>query len=211
MSVSRTPLTRERIVENAIDLIEREGEEALTMRRLGATLGVKAMSLYHHVANRDELVDAIAAKTFESMRDLDLDTDWREALARFATALRQLAVEQPRTFRLVGLLPHEAPLAVSERLLEILVDAGFRPEDALALYRAASSYARGYGLGEANGFMVDATTPAARAVLKSLPRDQFPLLRDKAREFGKLDTDSAFIAGLGALLDGFAASVLRQA
>ena len=77
----REPLSRDRIVDGAIALVEREGVDALTMRRLGSTLGVRAMSLYNHVANRDELVDAISARAFEPLQELELSDDWRDALS----------------------------------------------------------------------------------------------------------------------------------
>jgi AcrR family transcriptional regulator len=203
-------LTKERIVSQAIALIEREGEDALTMRRLGSRLGVQAMSLYHHVGGRDELLDAISAKTFESVTEVELGDDWREALMRFGAALRDVAVAQPRTFRLVGLQPLDAPLAVAERVLAVLVAAGFEPADALAIYRAVASYARGYGLGEAHGFTVDAAGAEQRAALRSLPRAEFPILAGRVRDLAKLDADRGFELGLRALIGGVASATELQ-
>ncbi len=199
----RQPLTRERILEQAVALIEANGEHALTMRRLGSALGVEAMSLYHHIANRDELVEAIAARTFESLDDLDLGHDWREATHRFGHALRRIAFDHPQTFRLVGLQPLDAPLAVAERFLTVAIEGGFTPPDALALYRAVASYARGYALAEANGFTVDFARPNARSFMAALPPDDFPTLSGHAEEFAALDPDDGFARGLDALLTGF--------
>lgn len=175
----REPLSRERIVEQAIALVESEGEEALTMRRLGSALGVQAMSLYHHVGSRDELTEAIAARLFEPAHDLDLGTDWRDAADRFAHTLRQMAIGHPRAFRLVGLRPLDAPRAAAQRLLSVFEDAGLERANAFALYRALASFARGYALGESAGFTVG---------------------------LGEIGADEAFERGLGALLDGFASA-----
>ena len=174
--MGRTPLTRERIVDEAIALVEREGEDSLSMRRLGSALGVKAMSLYHHVDGREELVDAMAARTFEALRELDVAGKWQNTMTQFARALREVAFAHPRTFRLVGAQPLDAPHAVAERLVHGLVTAGFDRPEALALYRAVASFARGYALGEASGFTIGAD---------------------------EVDPDLTFERGLAALLDGF--------
>jgi TetR/AcrR family tetracycline transcriptional repressor len=171
-----TNLTRARIVDQAIDLIEREGEEALSMRRLGSALGVQAMSLYHHVDNREELTEAIAQRLLEPTRELELGTDWRQAATVFGRSLRTVAVQHPRAFRLVGLKPLDAPRAEAERLIAVFEAAGASREKGLVLYRAVASYARGYALAEASGFTLGAD---------------------------EIDADEAFERGLEALLSGF--------
>jgi TetR/AcrR family tetracycline transcriptional repressor len=185
-------------------LIEQKGLEALSMRRLGGELGVEAMSLYYHVGSRDQLVDAIADQLLEPLRELDLAAEWRTACRQFAAALRDIALARPATFRLLGLKPLDTPtsLLVVERLLGVLVDAGFSAPDALAVYRAVASYARGYALAEATGFTVDAAAPGGRKRLRALARDEFPILRGHADELAALDPDSGFERGLVALLDG---------
>jgi Tetracyclin repressor-like, C-terminal domain len=86
----------------------------------------------------------------------------------------------------------------------VLVKRGFSPGDALAIYRATVSYARGYALAEATGFTVDATRPAGRRRLAALPRDEFPILSGRAKELAALDPDAAYELGLRALLAGLA-------
>jgi AcrR family transcriptional regulator len=191
----------------AIALIEEEGPDALTMRRLGARLGVEAMAIYHHFASRDELLVAIGDRLLEPLQDLDLGgADWREACRRFARALRDLAVAMPSTFRLLGLQPFDTPgsLRPVERLLGVLVDHGFSPVDALAIYRAIASYARGYALAEITGFTVDAADPEGRRRLAALPRREFPVLGGHVAELAELYPDGGFELGLGALVVGLA-------
>ncbi len=203
-SRSSRPLNREVILDGAMLLIERDGPGALSMRRLGSTLGVEAMTLYHHFASRDELLDAIGDRLLEPLLGVDLGPSWREACRRFATTLRDVAGARPATFQLLGLRPLDTPrsLKAVERLLGALVCAGFAPRDALAVYRATVSYARGYALAEATGFTVDAARADGRRRLEALPRSEFPILGARAAEMTDLDADAAFELGLAALLDG---------
>ena len=200
------PLNRGLILDQAVALIEAEGPGGLSMRRLGSSLGVEAMALYHHFAGRDELLKAMGDRLLEPLHDLQLGDDWREACRRFATALRDVAVARPATFQLLGLQPFDTPSSLGpvERLLGVLVADGFTPAAALAVYRAAVSYARGYALAEATGFTVDAAKPDGRRRLAALPRGEFPILAGRARELAALDADSGYKLGLEALLTGFA-------
>jgi AcrR family transcriptional regulator len=189
-----------------VALIEREGPGALSMRRLGSRLGVEAMAIYHHFASRDDLLSAIGDRLLEPLNELELGDSWREACRRFATALRDLAIAQRSTFQLLGLQPFDTPRALRpvERLLGVLVAQGFSPGEALAIYRATVSYARGYALAEGTGFTVDAARAAGRRRLRALPHSEFPILAGRARELESLDADAGFELGLQALLAGFA-------
>jgi AcrR family transcriptional regulator len=197
-------LNRELILDRAVALIERQGPDALSMRRLGATLGVEAMAIYHHFDSRDDLLRAIGDRLLEPLDELELGDEWREACRRFAIALRDLAVAHPATFQLLGLRPLDTPASLRsvERLLGVLVADRFAPCDALAIYRATVSYARGYALAEATGFTVDAAQPAGRRRLAGLPAPAFPILSGRARELAELDADAAYELGLDALLTG---------
>ena len=148
------PLNRGLILDAALSLVNDEGPRALSMRRLGSRLGVEGMAIYHHFASRDELLSAIGDRLLEPLQAVELGGDWREACRRFATTLRDVVVAQPATFQLLGLGPFEtsSSLGPVERLLSVLVERGFSPGTALAIYRATVSYARGYALAEATGF-----------------------------------------------------------
>ncbi len=198
------PLNRELILDGAIALIEREGPASLSMRRLGSELGVEGMAIYHHFQGREELLAAIGDRLLEPLHELELGDDWCEACRRFAIALRDIAAVRPATFRLLGLQPLDTRAALEpvERLLGVLVRVGFSPAEALGTYRATVSYARGYALAEATGFTVDASQPAGRERLATLPSSEFPILAGQAGELAKLDADSAFTLGLDALLFG---------
>ncbi len=199
------PLNREAILDGAIALIERDGPDALSMRRLGALLGVEGMAIYHHFSGREDLLAGLAGRLLRPLGELELGAEWRAACRAFATGLRRIAVARPATFKLAAMepLPSES-LAPVERLLEVLTGAGFDPGTALAIYRATVSYARGYALAEATGFTVDAAGPGGLGRLLALPVDRFPILAGRAAELIELDADQAFELGLCALLAGLA-------
>lgn len=197
------PLNREAILDGAMALIERDGPEALSMRKLGGSLGVEGMAIYHHFSGREDLLAGLADRLLRPLEELDLGSNWRAACRTFATGLRQIAVARPATFKLVAMQPLPGhSLGPVERLLEILVGAGFDPGSALAVYRATVSYARGYALGESTGFTVDAAGPGGLERLLALRADEFPILAGRTAELIELDADQAFELGLRALLAG---------
>jgi len=197
-------LSRELIVDAAVALIERDGSQALSMRRLGSELGVEGMALYHYVEGRDELVRAIGERLLEPLNGVDVAGGWRCVSDRFASALRAIAVMYPATFRLIGLEPLDTPASLRpvERLLGALVADGFDVCDALAVYRALAAYARGYALAEATGFTVDAAGARGWERLSGLSAGEFPILSGRVHDLARLDADRGFRVGLDALLDG---------
>lgn len=207
----RANLSRTRVLEGAVVLVERDGADALTMRRLGDELGVEAMSIYNHVPSRDALLDGIGELLMARLTGPQAGTPWRRACHEFAHELRSIAVDAPQAFRLIGLRPMRSAAALTpiERLLQCLVGAGASPAGALAIYRALASYARGYALAEATGFTIDASTPTGLVPLRTLPGDEFPILRGRARELVALAPDDGFDLGLEALLDGLQAALDR--
>src|SRR3954470_19069662 len=148
---ARTPLTRDRILRAALDLVDREGLEALTMRALGAALGVEGMALYRHVGSKERLLDGVAELL---LSELELPpagaTSWQEAWLGLARSYRRLALDHPGAFRLLAL----SPLSTAERFerarapLEILRDAGFGERGAELAFRTLLSYADGHLLRE---------------------------------------------------------------
>src|SRR6187549_3482029 len=105
---ARTPLTRERIATAALGLVDREGLDALSMRKLGAALGVEAMSLYNHVQNKDDLLDALSELLHQQILasyDPPADSTWRERARAMAFAYWRLAQDHPNAFAIVGARP----------------------------------------------------------------------------------------------------------
>ncbi|WP_200938360.1 TetR/AcrR family transcriptional regulator C-terminal domain-containing protein [Aeromicrobium sp. Root472D3] len=165
---TRVQLDRRRIVDTALEHIEESGLSTLTMRRLGARLGVEAMSLYHHVPGKEELLDAIVDVLIGDMRaDPDVlaapETSWQDFLQRLAHGVRRVALAHPRSFPLVASRPPEAPwlrpplrsLDWVETFLSGLTDNGFSDEAAAASYRSFTSFLLGHLLLEVSTLGAD--------------------------------------------------------
>ena len=186
-------LSREAIVTAALALLDREGAEALTMRRLGAELGVEAMSLYRHLASRAELLDGVAARLAAEIEPQERPADWADALRGFAGEVRALARRHPAAFTLVGIrvLGGPSALAPLEDVLASLRTGGFTPARAIAAYRLVIAYARGYALSEIAGFAVEAGPPDGQPVIRSL-----------SRRLASEPTEVGFRAGLETIIGG---------
>jgi AcrR family transcriptional regulator len=154
---ARTPLDRERIVDAAIAFIDDSGLAGLSMRRLGAALGVEAMSLYRYVPGRENLLDAVVDKVMVDLGDdpavlLAPEDGWQDFLQRLAHGVRRVALAHPRVFPLVASRPPEAPwlrpplrsLTWVEAFLDGLTGEGFSDEAALGAYRAFTSFLLGH-------------------------------------------------------------------
>lgn len=154
---ARVPLDRGRVVAAAIDYIDTEGLSGLTMRRLGARLGVEAMAIYRHVPGKEDLLDAVVNRLVADMeQDPDVlarPTDgWQDFLQRLAHGVRRVALEHPTAFPLVASRPPEAPwlrpplrsLEWVEAFLHGLTSEGFTDEAAVGAYRAFTSFLLGH-------------------------------------------------------------------
>jgi AcrR family transcriptional regulator len=153
-------LDRDRILRAAVDFIDTHGLAALTMRRLGASLGVEAMALYRYVPGREDLLDGVVDMVVETLFDNEDGDDlyieehngWQDYLMRLAHGVRRIALGHPSVFPLVASRPPAAPwvrpplrsLRVVESFLGTLSEAGFSDQAAVAAYRAYSSFLLGH-------------------------------------------------------------------
>jgi AcrR family transcriptional regulator len=141
----RVPLTRERIIATALDLIDEHGLEALSMRRLGSALGVEAMSLYHHVANKDEVLDGVLEQVLLQVEVPPDEGPWQDRVRALVRGWRVVALRHPGAFVLVDTRPIRsvrgyAPL---ESAFRILSDAGLSPAAALDAFSVAAALVLG--------------------------------------------------------------------
>lgn len=147
---ARPALSRRELAAAAIELIERDGLDALTMRRLASELGFAPMSLYTHVRSRDDLIDALVEQLIERLGLGDDDpvgtADWRELVRRTLGAYRDLAVALPRSFELLALAPYGTAPVAPHLLATIarLEAAGLDPEAAREILGIVDGYASGF-------------------------------------------------------------------
>lgn len=146
-AATRPTLSRRDVSEAAIALVERDGLEALTMRRLAADLGCAPMSLYTHVRSRDDLVDAIVDRLIERLELREQTGEgWQQAVRRTLGAYRDLAVQLPHAFELLALAPYDtSPVAPHlASVLHALERAGLEPEQARQILGIIDAYASGF-------------------------------------------------------------------
>src|SRR5215203_6571277 len=200
--VKRQPLSRRRILEAAVRFADREGLEALSMRKLGSELGVEAMSLYNHVPNKGALFDGMVEVLLGELEVPPEDESWERRVREAYRAFRRLAHEHPNVFPLLVVRPPDTMDGVwlVEEFLRTLGEAGFEPETALYAFRVLSSYASGYAMAEIRGFAME---PAGgRLGASTLPRDDFPHIHDLDERLRMVDHDAEFEFGLDLILAG---------
>jgi AcrR family transcriptional regulator len=205
----RIPLTRERVLRAALALVDENGIESLTMRRLGEAVGVEAMSLYNHVANKVDLLDGLIDLVFGEIELPSAEGSWKAAMRRRAISTRTVLSAHPWA---VGLMesrtsPGPATLRHHDAVLGCLLGAGFSLELAAHAYSVLDSYIYGFALQE-RGLPFD--TPEESAALAQVMVEQFP-----AEEYPRLarftfeyvlqpgyDFGTEYEYGLDLVLDG---------
>jgi AcrR family transcriptional regulator len=205
----RPPLTRQRVLGAAVALADRDGVRALSMRKLAQELGVEAMSLYHHVANKDAILDGIVDVVFGELELPSGDAGWRTAMRRRAISVREALRRHPWA---IGLMesrstPGPATLRHHDAVLGILRTAGFSVELAAHAYSVLDSYIYGFALQEASlpFHTPEETAQVAEAMLADFPAGAYPHLTELAVEHALrpgYDYGDEFLYGLDLILDG---------
>jgi AcrR family transcriptional regulator len=203
-----TPLTRDKLLRVAVSLADSGGIEALSMRALGRQLGVEAMSLYNHVANKDDLLDGMVDTVIDEIELPTLDADWRDAMRARAASARAAFTRHPWAARLIdsrvsgGL----GRLRYFEAVIGVLRRAGFTVELAARAFSLIDSYIYGFGRQSLNMASSDGgDVPAAEAFAQALPADEFPYLAEMAATYAAnpgYDEAADFAFGLNLILDG---------
>ena len=198
----RQPLSRWRVLEEAVRFVDREGLEALTMRKLGAELGVEAMSLYNHVPNKSALLDGMVEVLLGELEIPAENHGWEERIREGYRAFRRLAHEHPNVFPLLVNRPPDTMDGVwlVEESLKTLEDAGFDEETALHAFRTLSSYTFGYAMAEIRGFALE--PDGSRLGAHGLSPEEFPRLCELRPQLENVDHDAEFEFGLDLILVG---------
>jgi AcrR family transcriptional regulator len=205
----RIPLTRQRVLGAAVALADRGGVRSLSMRKLAQELGVEAMSLYHHVANKDDILDGIVDVVFSEIDLPSGEADWKAAMRQRAISTREALLRHPWA---TGLMesrstPGPATLRHHDAVLGILRTAGFSIEMAAHAFSVLDSYIYGFALQEANlPFQTTEELAAvADTILGHLPADEYPHLTELTVEHvlqPGYDYGNEYVFGLDLILDG---------
>ena len=206
-----TGLSAEAVADAALALVDAEGLDALSMRRLAEQLGVGTMTLYGHFRNKDELLAAVVDRGFADFEDPGPGGPWRERLTRHAEASRATLLRHPALVQLRGrhTITRRQAFRVSEGAVAALLDAGFAPDEAAQAFRLVFNYVFASVLYTPRAPSA-AEARAARAALLTLPPEEFPALTSTADAMvGALGGDDVFAYGLARILDGLEARLAR--
>jgi AcrR family transcriptional regulator len=201
-------LSKERVLRQALDLADREGIDALSMRRLGRELGAGAMSLYHHVGSKDELLDGMVDLVFAEIQLPASDGDWAAEMRARALSAREVLARHPWAINLMEsrATPGPANLRHREAVVATLRKAGFPIEMATHANWILDSYIYGFALQEASLPFADAEELADMAhevFLPQIPTDEYPYMNEAAVALMEAGYDPAeeFTFGLDLILD----------
>ena len=192
----------------AMDLADESGVDSVTMRELGRRLQVKAASLYNHIAGKDDLLDGMVNL---ALSEIDLPREgvgWKDAMRRRAISARKVFARHPWAAGLIDSRNRSSQenLAYVDRVLGVLVGAGFSPPAAANAFLVLDSYLYGFERQQSTAARSGAGdgTEVAREVMAAIPDGAYPFAASVAMEYAAnpFDQEAAFEFGLGLILDG---------
>ena len=206
----RVPLSRERVLLAAVVFADESGIAALSMRKLGEALGVEAMSLYNHVANKDELLDGMVDLVFAEIELPALADEWKAAMRERAVSARTALSRHPWAIALMSTRtsPGPATLRHHDAVIGCLRTAGFSVSLTAHAFSAIDCYVYGFALQEATlplGDTSEETLQVAATMMEQVSVAQYPHLTEFTVEHvlqPGYDYGSEFEFGLDVVLDG---------
>lgn len=209
----RPILDRARIVRSALRIVDAEGIDALSFRRVATDLGVTPMSLYWHVADKAELLELVGHAVLDEVALPRRVGDWREQLREVHRALLATALRHPNTADiLIGRARYgRSGLAMFERILSILLDAGFGPEAAFDAYQSLYLFTLGFLATSTRSDEFREVQRQGVLYMASLPVDRFPSIRAVTPIIGRHSLQDQFEIGLDIQIAGIEATLGRAA
>jgi AcrR family transcriptional regulator len=205
----RVPLTRQRVLRVALALADKGGTDAITMRKLGQALGVEAMSLYNHVADKEDLLDDLVDIVFGEIELACDGNDWKTAMRQRAISARNVLTRHRWAIRLMESRTHPGPATLRhhDAVLRCLRQAGFSIALAAHAYSILDSYIYGFALEQMSLPFEKGEEAAAVAetMFREFPADAYPHLVEMAVEHVMkpgYDYADEFAFGLDLILDG---------
>jgi AcrR family transcriptional regulator len=201
-------LTERRIAEAALDLVDADGVDGLTMRKLAQRLGVSAMALYTYFPDREAVLEAVTQLVLTEVEIPAEDRDWRETIRQLMRSIRRVGLRHPKAAPLINRFPPRTvdALAFVEAAFRAFRRAGFDDRSTVRCYRALAVYSMGTFDVELSHYF--AQHPAAQVVDGSLDTPTavrlLPHVASIAPLLADQDDEEAFEYGLELLLDGFA-------
>ena len=201
----RAPLSTERVLRAAIALADQSGIESLTMRKLGQKLGVEAMSLYNHVANKDTILDGMVDVVVGDIEIPASGTNWKTAMRHRSISAYAVLLAHPWAALLIMSRFNIGPgmTRYLDATLGRLREGGFSVEGALDAWHTLDSHLYGFTLQQLNlPFGVDETRQVSAAVLGQLSVAEFPHVVEVITQIMGSGREEEFTFGLDLILDG---------
>jgi AcrR family transcriptional regulator len=215
----REPLTRDRVVDAALAIMDDEGLEAVTMRRVAREVSVEAMSLYNHVRDKDDLLQGVCDRVMSGFDFPDTKGDWGERCRAAARSWRRLLRAHPDVMRLFAETHGPSPTSVdslrpTEFALSLLKEAGLSDRDTVQAFHAFGGYIQGFVMME-GGSIKGGHGPAAahtpEEFAATVPSETFPCLHAMGQYFEECEADEQFEFGLDLLMRGLQNKVAKPA
>ncbi|MFE6925550.1 TetR/AcrR family transcriptional regulator C-terminal domain-containing protein [Nocardia sp. NPDC057663] len=210
-------VTRESVLSAALMIVDRDGIDGLSMRRLAEAVGRDPMVIYRHLPNKAAVLDGVAELVFEQLVVDAEDPDWAAQLRAVARSFRAVALAHPNVVPLLVTRPLSTPLGMRpiavvrplEHILQLLTRAGFSGADALHVYRALFGFLYGHVLNELQEVVErpEESDEVLRLGLHRLPITEFPLVRELAPTLAAYDGAAELERGLDILLTGLTATL----
>jgi AcrR family transcriptional regulator len=207
----RPALTRDEVLTTALRLIDADGVEALSMRRIGRALDRDPMRLYRFASSKEELLDGVVELVLGELRiPLTEGAHWEDVLRRTAHGFRDIALAHPHVVPLLVTRPLATPRPL-EDLLELFIGAGFGPRGALHAYRLYMGFLQGHVLNELQERVhdPDESDDLLRLGLHRLPVREFPRIRSLAAELAAYDGLQELDEGLDVVIGGLRTQLVR--
>jgi AcrR family transcriptional regulator len=205
-SSPRESLSRERILTAAVRLVDEHGIEALSMRRLGAELGVEAMSIYNHIPNKAALLEALVDHVIAEVPIADIKLPWDEQIREMARSFRRLSLAHPHIVPLIAMRPFNTVTALKnvEYAFGLTLSLGLDENEALHVFRALAGFATGYTLAETGGFFAEGSGPKTDYTIDmaDLSSGEYPNLMRMIPFILNCDHDKEFEFGIDLFLEG---------
>lgn len=201
--MSKRNLTKQKICEAAIFLIEINGLEGLSMRKLASKLNVEAASLYNHITNKSGLFDLIQEHLYSQIPTNFSDNNWKDHLLDLATSTRRGLLQVPKVVLLFATRPTitKSSLEQAEVSLNILIKAGFKQSEALSIFRNLHVFILGHVLAEV-GQVPGEVDSSDEPSINDINIDEYPTLKKTSSYKSNTDFEKGFKLGLQCIING---------
>lgn len=205
-------LDQSKIIHTAIDLINKDGLKKLSMRSVANALNTSATSLYWHIENKYELLQLLSEQISKKISFPDSSKEWYEQLIELGNEYRQALLSIRNSVEIMTETVPMTPdrLQLIENIYQILIKAGFMPEDVPAAASLFNNYVLSFVrdemmqiyIAKTQGLQIEKDLDQARDVFQSLPSNKYPFLVELADYSVSINSDKQFEFGLHVLLDG---------